>query len=72
MHTEHGLKTCVMAKAMVDAMACIDRLVLEDQVPDVVNSLSLEALARKAYALEVAFSRYRTESDWKKPKNAKN
>eukprot|EP00974_Lingulodinium_polyedra_P080583 7807302-Lingulodinium_polyedra.AAC.1 len=59
-----------MARSMVDALACADRLILNDRPADLVNSTTLEALARKAYAIELGFSGCRVESDWRKPRNA--
>ena len=67
---EHSLGTCTVAKAMVDAMACIDRLLLEDRPPGLINLVSLEHLARKAYAIETAFEKCYLASDWQRPKNA--
>lgn len=67
---EHGLAGCTFTKAMSDALTCADRLLLEDRAPDLVNSVSLEYLARKAYGIELAFGACRTEADWRKPKQA--
>ena len=62
---------CGAAKGTVDALACVDRLLLEDRAPDLVNLVSLEYLARKAYAIETGFELARQESDWKRPSGKK-
>ena len=67
---EHGCSHCSWIKGYIDALACVDRLLLGDKPPNLVNSISLEYLARKAHAIEVGFGQCRVESDWRKPKNA--
>jgi hypothetical protein len=67
----HGCKACSFAKTMVDAFCCIDRLLLEDEDDEIINRVSVEHLARKAFAVESGFKEFRSESDWKKPKQAK-
>ncbi len=67
---DHGLNHCTVARTMVDALGCVDRLMLEDRPKDLVNLVSLEHLARKAYGVEVAFDKCQGEGDWRKPKNA--
>ena len=68
---EHGLKGCTLARGLVDALSCADRLLLEDGAPNLVNTTTLETLARKAYAIELGFGQCRSENDWRKPRNAK-
>ena len=66
----HGASGCKIAKAMIDALSCVDHLVLTDEQIDLVNLVSTEYLARRAYGVELAFSQCKTEADWRKPKNA--
>ena len=66
---EHGLVACTFARRMVDALACVDRLI-EDRPEGLINLPCIEYLARTAYGCEVAFGQCRSESDWRKPKQA--
>ena len=68
---EHGLKGCTLARGLVDALSCVDRLLLEDGAPNLINTTTLETLARKAYGIELGFGQCRSENDWRKPRNAK-
>ena len=54
------------AKGTVDALARIDRLLLEERTPDPLNLFSLKYLARKDYAIETGFELARSENDWKR------
>ena len=69
---EHGIEQCSAAKGMVDALACIDRLLIEDRAPGLINLVTLEYLARKAYAVEIGFANVRNEKDWRRPSGAKD
>ena len=68
---EHGCEQCSTAKGMVDALACVDRLLIEDRTPGLVNLVTLEYLARKAYAVEVGFAHVKSEGDWRRPSGKK-
>ena len=67
---DHHLSGCSWSRGYLDALACADRLLLNDRSPGIVNSTSLEYLARKAYGFEAGFALVRQESDWRKPRNA--
>ena len=48
---EHGCIGCSWIKGYMDALACVDRLLLGDKPPNLVNSISLEYLAWKAHTI---------------------
>jgi len=69
---DHGLEECLVARnGMLDAGEAIDKAILEDQVPNVVNTTLFETLCRQYYATEMGFSQCRAKSDWLKPGGAK-
>ena len=51
-------------------MTAIDIIVLQDQSPGAINSVALERLAKRAYAIVVACGSVEKLADWKKPANA--
>ena len=52
-------------------MAAIDAMLMDDQVPGVINSVALERLARKAYGLYLGFKDCDKEEDWRPGKDSK-
>eukprot|EP00969_Alexandrium_andersonii_P293484 12972673-Alexandrium_andersonii.AAC.1 len=45
---DHGLKNCTMAKPMVDALACADRLIIEDRPDDHARGAGAQGLRHRA------------------------
>ena len=61
----------VAKNGMLDSAEAIDKAVLEDQVPCVINTTLFETLCRAFYATEMGFSACRVKSDWLKPSGSK-
>ena len=58
------------ASDLIPAMAAIDPLILQDRAANVINSVALERLATKGYAIFQARRAVRSEKDWRRPKDA--
>ena len=61
---------CYAARELPAALAAIDAVLLEERDTGALGRVSVEKLARKAYALVLAFEPIQKEADWKKPKGA--
>ena len=48
----------------------MDALLLQDQTPGIINSVALERLAKKGFAITCAFKDVTKKDDWKKPPSA--
>ena len=68
---DRGLGKCSPAQEMLSIMEAIDDAVLGGEA-DVINTISFEKLARRAYGLERAFEGVHQESDWHRPQGAKS
>ena len=70
---DRGLGDCNEARELIPVMAAVDSLLLYDRQPRVINSISLEKLAKKGYGIYVAYMAIERREDWKKtdksPKN---
>ena len=53
---------------MQSAADAIDNALLEDRIPNLINSVFLEVLVREAYSIWVSFSQCRQKNDWLRPK----
>ena len=58
------------AREIIPTLAAVDTMLLEDQVPGAINSITLERLCRKAFGIVSAFKAVERRDDWKKPQNA--
>ena len=56
------------ARELIPCMAAIDSMLLQDRAPDAINSISLEKLAKKGYAVQQGCRNVKKESDWRRPK----
>jgi hypothetical protein len=59
------------ARDLIPAMAAIDSLILQDRAVNIINSVALERLAKKSYAIYQSCQHVKSEKDWRKPKDAK-
>ena len=59
------------ARDLIPAMAAIEPLILQDRAANVINSVALERLAKKGYAIFQACRAIRTEKGWRRPEDAK-
>ena len=70
---DRGVGDCNEARELIPVMAAVDSLLLYDRQPRVINSISLEKLAKKGYSIYVAYTAVERREDWKKtdksPKN---
>ena len=65
---DHGLMECHPARELVAALSALDAMIMTDRERGLLNRVSVERLARKAYALTRAFRLCHVESDWRRPK----
>ena len=68
---ERGLQKCSPAQEMLSIMEAVDDAVLGSEA-DVINTISFEKLARRAYGLERAYETVHQDSDWRRPQGAKS
>ena len=59
---------CHPARELVAALSALDAMIMTDRERGLLNRVSVERLARKAYALTRAFRLCHVESDWRRPK----
>ena len=67
---DHGVRECHASRELIAAMSALDAMLMVDRERGLLNRVSVERLARKAYALTRAFRNCVSEADWRKPKNA--
>jgi hypothetical protein len=65
---DHGLAECHPARELVASLSALDTMIMTDREKGLLNRVSVERLARKAYALARAFRLCQTEADWRRPK----
>ena len=59
---------CHLAQDIVASLSAIDSILVTDRIAGMINLVSTELLARKAYARERAFEDCKAEEDWRKPR----
>jgi hypothetical protein len=59
------------ARDLIPAMAAVDALILQDRAEDVINSIALERLAKRAYGVYQGCRSVRCANDWRRPKDGK-
>jgi len=65
---EHGLHEHLQARELIPWMKTLDSLLFGDNpLPDFINQVCVERLAKKALGLLHAFKNCQRESDWKRP-----
>jgi hypothetical protein len=64
---ERSLLENAQARELVPTMSAIDSLMLEDELPDFINHIGTEKLAKRALGIVTAFTQIRREADWKRP-----
>jgi hypothetical protein len=63
---DRSLGDCNEARELIPVMAAIDSLLLYDRHPKVINSISLEKLAKKGYGIYVGYMAIEKREDWKR------
>ena len=58
------------ARELIALLAAVDAMILQDQTPGIINSVALEKLCKRAYAIVAACQGVEKRDDWKKPANA--
>ena len=65
---DRELLDCFAARELMASLSALDAIFLLERQPGALNRVSTEKLARKAYALYLAFNGVRRQADWKRPK----
>jgi len=64
----HGIESSPCGKELLRLAEMLDSMLLRDKVLGMVNLVSVEKTCRRMRGLEIAFSRCRTEGDWRRGK----
>jgi hypothetical protein len=68
---DHALNDCAFArKVIVSTLAALDDIFLKDKVPNAINMISSEYLAKEGCAGVQAFLPVKRVDDWRRPRNA--
>jgi len=65
---DHALQECHPARELVASLSALDTMLMTDREEGLLNRVSVERLARKAYALTRAFRAIKHEADWRRPR----
>ena len=68
---EKNIGDCPEASGLLPACASLDGTFLTDRVPDAINFVITERLARQIWGIQCAFLHVREKNDWMKPSNPK-
>ena len=68
--TDHGLEGCTFAReVIVGNLAGLGDVFLRDRVPNAINQVGPEYMAKAAYAGLQSFHHCREIEDWRRPRN---